>query len=81
MVAKNIKIISIAVDTNQDTFAKSATAFPWPDKCRDIEGMKGINFKNYGVIGTPTMYMIDNKGTIVQKMAGFLEVLDWIAKH
>jgi peroxiredoxin len=81
LVTKNIKIISIAGDTDQDTFEKSATTFPWSDKYRDIEGMKGINFKNYGVIGTPTMYIIDEKGSIVQKTASFLEVLNWITKH
>jgi peroxiredoxin len=81
LVTKNIKIISIAGDADQGTFEKSATAFPWSDKYRDAEGMKGINFVNYGVIGTPTMYMIDEKGSIVQKMSAFSEVLDWITTH
>jgi peroxiredoxin len=81
LVAKNIKIISIAGDTDQSTFEKSASTFPWSDKYRDTEGMKGVNFVNYGVIGTPTMYVINKEGSIVKKTASFSEVLDWITTH
>jgi peroxiredoxin len=76
IVDKGIKIISIAGDTNQETYSKTASAFPWTDKYCDVQGMNGINFKNYAVLGTPTIYLIDNKGIILSKMATITEFLD-----
>ena len=76
IVDKGIKIISIAGDTNQEKYSKTASAFPWTDKYCDLEGMNGINFKNYAVLGTPTIYLIDNKGIILSKMATITEFLD-----
>ncbi|MFN0083072.1 MAG: TlpA family protein disulfide reductase [Ferruginibacter sp.] len=81
MVYKGIKIISIAGDTDQDTFTKTASSFPWSDKYRDVKGMNGINFKNYGVIGTPTMYLLDNKGIIIQKIANLAELQEWMKTY
>jgi len=43
--------------------------------------MDGINFENYAVIGTPTLFLIDKKGKVLQKMATISEVLDWSAKN
>jgi hypothetical protein len=42
--------------------------------------MNGVNFKNYAVIGTPTMYILDNKGFILSKMATITEVFDFVKK-
>jgi thiol-disulfide isomerase/thioredoxin len=75
LTVKGIKIISIAGDTDQDTFAKSASAFPWSDKYRDVEGMNGINFKNYAIMGTPTMFLLDSKGIIIEKIATIEQLL------
>ena len=80
LVAKGIKIISIAGDLDPVAFTKTAVSFPWAAKYRDVEGMNGVNFKNYGVIGTPTMYILDSKGMIVSKMATVADVLDFVKK-
>ena len=80
LVAKGIKIISIAGDVDQEAFASTAASFPWAAKYRDVEGMNGVNFKNYAVIGTPTMYILDSKGVIVQKPATVEELVAWIEK-
>jgi thiol-disulfide isomerase/thioredoxin len=76
--ARGIKIISIAGDTNQETFKTIASQFPWNDTYCDLNGINGVNFKNYAVIGTPTMYLLDSKGVILFKMATISEVLDFI---
>ncbi|MFV5686514.1 peroxiredoxin family protein [Flavobacterium sp. GB2R13] len=80
LVVKGIKIISIAGDLDPAAFTKTAASFPWAAKYRDVEGMNGVNFKNYGVIGTPTMYMLDSKGMIVSKMATIADVLAFVKK-
>ncbi len=81
LVAKGIKIISIAGDLDPAAFTKTAASFPWAAKYRDVGGMNGVNFKNYAVIGTPTMYIIDSKGIILSKMATITEVLDFVKKQ
>ena len=80
LVAKGIKIISIAGDLDPAAFTKNAASFPWATKYRDVEGMNGVNFKNYAVIGTPTMYILDSKGIIIQKPATVEELVAWIEK-
>jgi len=80
LVAKGIKIISIAGDVDPAAFTSTAASFPWAAKYRDVEGMNGVNFKNYAVIGTPTMYILDSKGVIVQKPATVEELVAWIEK-
>jgi thiol-disulfide isomerase/thioredoxin len=77
LVAKGIKIISIAGDLDPAAYTKTAATLPWASKYRDVEGMRGINFKNYGVIGTPTMYILDRKGIILSNMATTTEVLEF----
>jgi len=79
-VQKGIKIVSIAGDTNQEKYSKTASTFPWTDKYCDVEGMNGINFKNYAVLGAPTIYLLNNKGIVLSKMATVKEVLDFVNK-
>jgi hypothetical protein len=77
LISKGIKIITLAGDLDQEVFATTAASFPWAAKYRDAQGMNGINFKNYAVIGTPAMFLLDNKGIIVQKPAKVEELLEW----
>ena len=78
IVSKGIKIVSIAADTDEKVFKDTSLPHPWSDKYCDFEGTKGINFKNYAVIGTPTMYVLDSKGTILSKIATISEVLEFV---
>jgi thiol-disulfide isomerase/thioredoxin len=80
LTVKGFKIISIAADTDEIFFKDTSLTYPWSDKYCDFEGTKGINFKNYAVIGTPTIYVLDSKGIILSKMATITEVLDFVKK-
>lgn len=73
---KGVRIIAISADTDQQVFKSKAQEFPWKDTYCDYEGKAGINFQNYGVVGTPTIFLIDKSGKIEAKMAGLDEVLD-----
>jgi thiol-disulfide isomerase/thioredoxin len=77
---KGIKITSIAGDLDPKTFETNAASFPWTTKYREVEGMSGVNFKNYAVIGTPTMFLLDSKGMIIEKVATVEELLEWSRK-
>lgn len=78
LAAKGLKIIALSSDKDQNEFKATATSFPWKDTYCDYEGMNGSNFKNYAVIGTPTLYLLDNVGTIIKKLATIAELLDWV---
>lgn len=77
LVAQGLEIVTVSSDLSEDVFKNAAEQFPWENKYCDLKGMGGINFENYAVIGTPTLFLIDKKGMILQKMATISEVLDW----
>lgn len=72
---KNIKIITLSADVDEQVYKNTAAPFPWEDSYCDFKGTAGINFKNYAVIGTPTMYLLDSKGIILKKIATFEQVV------
>lgn len=80
LVAKGFNVISISADTDEQVYGNTSSQHPWADKYCDLEGMNGINFKNYAVIGTPTMYILDNKGMIQGKIATVAALLQWLEK-
>lgn len=77
LVAKEFRIIAISADTDATVFKNTSAEQPWTDKYCDLEGTNGVNFKNYAVIGTPTMYVLDAKGMIKTRVATVQELLAW----
>jgi thiol-disulfide isomerase/thioredoxin len=75
---KGLRIIAISADTDDKVFKEKSKDFLWKDTFCDLEGKKGINFKNYGIAGTPTLFLISKAGKIEARMAGLDEVLDKI---
>ncbi len=72
---KGIRIIAISSDVDKNEFLKMSQNFPWKDSYCNSDGMDDINFKNYGVSGTPTLFLVDKQGKIVAKMATLEELL------
>jgi peroxiredoxin len=66
---KNVRIIAISADTDENVFEYHSKDFPWPDKLCDFKGFDGKNFRNYGVVATPTIYLVDKKGIITGRYA------------
>lgn len=66
---RDTRLISIAADSDQDIYKYAAAGFPWGDKLWDEKMFEGENFKNYGIIGTPTYIMINEEGKIAGKYA------------
>ena len=79
-VAKGIKIVALSADIDLQVFKDSAAAFPWKDTYCNLEGFNGINFKNYAVLGTPTMFVLDSKGILIKKIATIEQLLTWSEK-
>jgi peroxiredoxin len=78
---KGYRIITIAADTEEQIFKNTSVKYPWTDKYCDFEGARGINFKNYAVIGTPTMYIINTTGNIESKLATLNDVLAFVKQN
>jgi thioredoxin-related protein len=72
---KGVRLISISADTDYQVFENTALGHPWADKYCDERGMSGPNFKRYGVVGTPTMFLLDKQGQILLRTADLTEVL------
>ncbi|GHT69969.1 hypothetical protein AGMMS50239_37610 [Bacteroidia bacterium] len=67
IVEKGIKVISISTDESKEVYDYHSKNFLWPDKLCDFKGFKGENLINYGVVGTPTLYLIDENGIILDR--------------
>jgi hypothetical protein len=72
---KGYRIITLSADEDEQLYKNASKDYPWEDKYCDFEGKKGINFKNYAVAGTPTLFLIDKSGKIVRKTATLEEIL------
>jgi len=70
-----IRVISIAADTSKEVFEYTSSGFLWEDKFCDFEGFDGVNFRNYGIVGTPTFILIDENGIVRGRYAQLKELL------
>lgn len=78
---KGVRIISVSADKDEEVFKSKAKDFLWKDTFCDFEGGKGVNFKNYGIEGTPTLILIDQSGKIILRTAMLEEVLEVLKKN
>lgn len=67
--SQGYKVISISTDTDEVVFKYHSAEFPWEDKICDLQGLEGVNTTNYGVISTPTFYLIGADGKVVGRYA------------
>ncbi len=74
LLDQGIQIISVssADDMSKDNLDKKR--FPWKNKLCDFKGFVGNNFKNYGVISTPTLFLLDNEDKLIGRYALFSEM-------
>jgi thiol-disulfide isomerase/thioredoxin len=72
---KKIDIIAIAADQGILQFQNTSRSFPWSRTYCDFMGKAGINFQNYGVVGTPTMFLVDTNGTIEKRVVDVNELI------
>ena len=76
-VNKGYRIISIALGTRENNYKHYAATFPWAqtDRLCDFKGTAGMNFKNFGIVGMPMIFVVDEKGVILGKYATFTDVI------
>jgi predicted DCC family thiol-disulfide oxidoreductase YuxK len=66
---KGYEVVSVAADRDEQVFNNTSEGFPWKARYCDFEGFSGVDFKNFGVIGTPTFYVIDGQGVLQGRYA------------
>ena len=76
ITSKGYRIISIAADMRPNNYMNATAGLPWDkaDKLCDFKGMGGENFRNFGVIGTPTVFELDENGVIKGRYAHAAEI-------
>ncbi|MCC8146410.1 MAG: thioredoxin family protein [Bacteroidales bacterium] len=70
---KGYDVISISANANKGLFEFTSKNFPWKNKLCDFNSFDGENFVNYGIIGTPTIIHINEKGIIEGTYAAVLD--------
>ncbi|NDV97073.1 TlpA family protein disulfide reductase [Dysgonomonas sp. 521] len=70
-----IRVISIAADIGEEVHAETSAGLPWADKLCDYKGFDGANFRNYGIVGTPTFILTDKDGIVRGRYAQLKELV------
>jgi len=78
---RNLRVITVSADTDETVYKKNADLFPWQQKICDYKGFGGVNFKNYNIIGTPMIFMIDRSGIITGRYAKMSEFISEIINN
>ncbi|SHG46022.1 peroxiredoxin family protein [Dysgonomonas macrotermitis] len=73
--SNDIRVVSISADMEREVFESSSTGFPWKDWVYDQRGFNSENFRNYGIVGTPTFILVDKEGIIRGRFAKISELL------
>ena len=75
----HVRVIAISADKTEQGFQKKLAYHQWPDNYCDFTGMSGDNFSNYAVLGVPTLFLLDQEGTVLKKTAmvdDLIEIID-----
>ncbi|NDW18739.1 hypothetical protein D0T53_07405 [Dysgonomonas sp. 216] len=70
-----LRVISIAADTGKEVHEETSAKLPWADKFCDFKGFDGDNFRNYGIVGTPTYILTDKEGIVRGRYAQLKELI------
>ncbi|MBP1617596.1 MAG: hypothetical protein H6Q14_1423 [Bacteroidetes bacterium] len=63
-------MIAVSVNLHESSLKGRSKAFPWEDSYCDYAGMDGLNFRNYGVPATPTIFRVAPDGRVEKREAG-----------
>jgi alkyl hydroperoxide reductase subunit AhpC len=68
-IERNVRVIAVSGDETEQGFEKKLAYHQWTDNYCDFTGMNGENFNNYGVLGVPTLFLLDLEGVVLIKTA------------
>lgn len=73
---KGIRIISISSETIESSNKEDIKQYPWTDedKLCDLKGFAGRNFINYGIMSTPTFFLLDKDMKVIKRYATVADI-------
>ncbi|MBD8389782.1 peroxiredoxin [Dysgonomonas sp. BGC7] len=71
-----VRVVSLSSDHEKEMFEKDVKRFPWAeeDKLCDYKGFAGVNFINYGIMSTPTFFLLDKDSRVIKRYALFADI-------
>jgi peroxiredoxin len=78
LAEQNVRVIAVSADRTEQGFQKKLAYHQWPENFCDFSGMAGENFTGYGVLGVPTLFLLDREGVVLKKTAMVDEVITMI---
>lgn len=69
LIQKGIQIISVSSASEKKDNEKDIKRFPWANKLCDFKGFAGSNFTDFGVISTPTIFLLDKDNKLIGRYA------------
>ncbi len=76
----NVCVVSVSTDKDEKIWAEYATTLPWPDKLCDYQGFYSPNLEVWGVAATPTMFLVDGQGRVVNQYGTLEKIWELILK-
>ncbi len=67
LLTLGVRVVTVSTDTNEKAWTEYAAMLPWPDKLCDYRGFYNPNMVAWGVAATPTLFLIDGKGKVVDQ--------------
>lgn len=66
---KKVRVITITSALSQKEFLEDVNPYPWKDKIMDNTDYNKSLFRSFGIIGTPTMYLLDSDNVVKEKFS------------
>jgi len=66
------EVVSVSLDVDEQAFKDTTDTFPWEAKYNDFQGFNSPDAENYGVISTPTFYLIKD-GILQGRCTGLMD--------
>lgn len=76
----NIRVISISADIDKEHHKNKTSEFPWEDDLCDYEGVRGVNFVNYEVFGTPVFFLTDSENKLLEIYYNISDIQEYLSK-
>jgi thiol-disulfide isomerase/thioredoxin len=73
----NLEIVFVSLDTEKEKYNGFVKDFPWTSSC-ELMGWESKAAIDYCVFGTPTMYLLDRKNTILLKPISEKQIQAWL---
>lgn len=74
--AKNVQVVGLSLDVDNDSYSKKIAAFPWVNDS-ELKGWNSTYVDTYNVHATPTYFILDANNKIISKPEHVGDVLEY----